>query len=443
MDFDAAWCPACDRQIQPKRYTVLVQPTTTAPPPPPPSSPRKKAAVNKKGGLVNGTGRVRPNGTIKQSPPAAPAPPPKTRTVIDQGPLPLYCSDECQLADLTRRTAAPFDPSREEPVSAAPVKPKKKTAFTTAPSESGSDTSNESKPLSSIERLAQMYNFPPLPPPPPTYEEPVYDYPPEEYNSGIMMAGRLISSLSAPPAKPHVGRYRPAPEPYKVVPGWSDGSNAWRSTVYSFSAPKSAQDPFNRDSTAKSYGSFTAASHRSRPVSQTLSAPSASSAPSHSQSDDMLAKFGQNFARRSESRTSLYAGSAATPSSPSSAHSLPVRRERSIVPPSAEGKLPGSRRKAQGAQRIECIALQRLERDSDDDFDAFDTFATRRPTIETRSWSYDNVKTYPIMQLPPKTIKKVETQLIDGEERQVEVEVEVPQERKRLFLFAPTTRISQ
>lgn len=43
-----------------------------------------------------------------------------------------------------------------------------------------------------------------------------------------------------------------------------------------------------------------------------------------------------------------------------------------------------------------------------------------------------------MMQVPPQKVKKIETQIIDGEEREVEVEVEVHEERKRLFLFAPT-----
>jgi hypothetical protein len=41
------------------------------------------------------------------------------------------------------------------------------------------------------------------------------------------------------------------------------------------------------------------------------------------------------------------------------------------------------------------------------------------------------------MELPPKKVKQLETRIIEGEERQVEVEVEVHEERKRLFLFAP------
>jgi hypothetical protein len=42
------------------------------------------------------------------------------------------------------------------------------------------------------------------------------------------------------------------------------------------------------------------------------------------------------------------------------------------------------------------------------------------------------------MQLPPKKVKKIERQIVDGEEQDVEIEVEVHEERKRLFLFAPT-----
>jgi hypothetical protein len=45
------------------------------------------------------------------------------------------------------------------------------------------------------------------------------------------------------------------------------------------------------------------------------------------------------------------------------------------------------------------------------------------------------------MPIPPKKVKKMERRIVDGQEKDVEVEVEVPEERKRLFLFAPT-RIS-
>jgi hypothetical protein len=70
---------------------------------------QKKNAVRGKGGLVHGTGRVKPNGTIRRSDSnsskksasePAPLEPSKQRLVIEQGPTPLYCSDECRLADL-------------------------------------------------------------------------------------------------------------------------------------------------------------------------------------------------------------------------------------------------------------------------------------------------------------------------------------------------------
>ncbi|KAF5345528.1 hypothetical protein D9758_011992 [Tetrapyrgos nigripes] len=70
MDFDTCsqWCPVCDRQIIPKRTQVPVP------------LPRIK-----RGGIVEGTGRA----------------PQKMRTIIDQGPYPLYCSDKCRLSDLS------------------------------------------------------------------------------------------------------------------------------------------------------------------------------------------------------------------------------------------------------------------------------------------------------------------------------------------------------
>jgi hypothetical protein len=50
-----------------------------------------------------------------------------------------------------------------------------------------------------------------------------------------------------------------------------------------------------------------------------------------------------------------------------------------------------------------------------------------------RAWSYDNVLTYPCMVPPVRTEKCLEKRVVDGVEREVEVEVELP--LKRLFLF--------
>ncbi|KAH9832098.1 uncharacterized protein C8Q71DRAFT_281686 [Rhodofomes roseus] len=51
------------------------------------------------------------------------------------------------------------------------------------------------------------------------------------------------------------------------------------------------------------------------------------------------------------------------------------------------------------------------------------------------SWSYsDNTMTYPILQIPKKE-KHIERKIIDGREQDAEVEVEVHQPLKCLFLF--------
>jgi len=63
--------------------------------------------------------------------------------------------------------------------------------------------------------------------------------------------------------------------------------------------------------------------------------------------------------------------------------------------------------------------------------------AAKRPVSENRSWSYENFKTYPIMPFSPKE-KRLEKRIVDG--REVEVEVEVEQPLKRLFLFPPSLR---
>lgn len=125
---DTSWCPVCDKLILPRRYAVAIE----APPPvlaPPPltrqPSGRGKAGANANahlkalarnhgGGLLHGTGRIRPGGGLKrnastsnmvptlQQQQPAPAIPiaARERIVIDQGQTPLYCSDECRKADL-------------------------------------------------------------------------------------------------------------------------------------------------------------------------------------------------------------------------------------------------------------------------------------------------------------------------------------------------------
>lgn len=124
---DTSWCPVCDKLILPRRYTVAIeppaQPLALAPPPlTRQPSGRGKAggtsnahlkalARNHGGGLLHGTGRIRPGGGLKRNastsnmvPTLQPAPAipiaARERIVIDQGQTPLYCSEECRKADL-------------------------------------------------------------------------------------------------------------------------------------------------------------------------------------------------------------------------------------------------------------------------------------------------------------------------------------------------------
>ena len=321
MDFDNAWCPACDRQIQPKRLTVSV--------------PVQQKPTKQKQGLVNGTGRLR---HVKQQQPLVIL---KKRTVIDQGPIPLYCSDECQFADISAtRDGPPLDPARDEPMStAAPIKG---SSYSSSETESSDGSFSPATP-SSIDKLAKLYNFPPLPPLVPTFDDHEGPIPTREYNSGIMMAGRLISSLCPPPAKPHVGPHPPPLEERKPIPGWTDGSNAWRASVYSFSS--NPPHPFYPEFASKGCESFNASPHSSPrvPRASCSSALSSAQAPpsQRSLSDEMIAKFSQSFQRRSVSRPSPHPSTPTLASSPEaqSISRSPPKRERTILPPAIQGKL--------------------------------------------------------------------------------------------------------
>ncbi|KAH7912556.1 hypothetical protein BJ138DRAFT_1004241 [Hygrophoropsis aurantiaca] len=524
MQFDESWCPACDRQIMPKRFLVPVAPP---PPPPqqqlspaaPPSSPSTSPTKNqqsdntstrttrsktgtirtKGGGLVQGTGRVKPNGAIKRSdsssgaksrassqqPAPKPAPPVKHRTVIDQSPIPLYCSDECRMRDINRFEGAfpiDYNPERASP----PLPPVPHNSFSCPSMESedesstGSGSSLESHFSSSSESitvspsmatLAAMYDFT-LPPPAPICS--VSDTKSSgceyrnDYQSGVMMAARRIEEALGPKAAPKRNSYRlGAPQPRKPIPGWTDGSDAWRSAVYSFSAPsdKSGVAPTTQSSFAASSNrgvpstlndASKSSSSSSLPIQQKSSRPPPRS--SQSYTDDLYAKYTLSFSRRSESRTTLFppASSASTqslpPLSPTSTTSSRRCREVSLLKPGAEGRLlvPDVKlRRPVGGSAISlssssvCSPLSRYPSEISEDSmwseqrdTASETLSVPpRPAVTARSWSYDNMKTYPVMPLPSKKEKRLEKRLVDGKEQEVEIEVEVVQPLKRLFLF--------
>ncbi|KAF5368158.1 hypothetical protein D9615_010199 [Tricholomella constricta] len=478
MDNDASWCPVCDKHIQPKRYQVPVIPPTTptpTPPAPPPSSPvrRTKTARQRGGGLVQGTGCVKPNGALKRTDSkykTQPQPQVKLRTVIDQGPTPLYCSDECQMVDLNRGLSHNCNPDRLRSNS-SPV------AFSPRTADSDSTTSSSPESQSSVESatslstynspslatLAATYNFPPPPPPAPVHENetPLPSPTPNDYSSGVMMAARRITTelCSKPQERNAYGHIISSTEPRKPIPGWTDGSNAWRSSIYSFTATNSSTPVPHKSFVTRpsrgvqSYPRTTSASLPTYPASET--------------DVELLTWFSQSFRRTSRPSTSQSASPAPLSSSSSFPASFPPtplqKRERSLLQRGAEGKLlvppvmmrvnssalsmslssewsaPSSRRSARSP--LSQASSAGLEDDRTQRCDSATSLfqKSKRPTVETRSWSYDNIKTYPVMRLPPKTRieKRTEKRLVDGEEVEVEVEVEVEIEEKlkRLFHF--------
>lgn len=513
--FDEAWCPVCDRQIMPKRYTVPVLPQPQELTPVPTSSPAssspsknqqsdstartsrtKSGAVRAKNGLLQGTGRVKPNGAIKRSDsataankgrasspqPQQPVAPVKHRTIIDQGPIPLYCSDECRLQDLARLNGAyPLDyhPDRSSP----PLPRVPHNSFerrycesedeSTSASGSSLDSGfSSSPPLVTVSRsmatLAALYDFPPLPPAPPilspvdTTSSSELEYH-NDYQGGTMMASKRIKDVLCPPRpKPSLFYSEPA-QPRKTVPGWTDGGNEWRHSVYG---------GYSKHSDTASVGSqkpqtsFAASSHRGVQWTSTLSQSNSSSAlaaqcptsnlpprSSQSYSEELYTKYSLPLSRRSESRMSLFPHSASSsaqspPLSPTSTSSSGRRRrEVPLLKRGAEGRLlvPDvilTRNNSSMGPLSQRLAkpLKRHPSEVSEDSILSDTTSeslgsSSRLAPQIRTWSYDNIKTYPVMMPPAKMEKRIEHRMVDGEVKEVEVEVEVLQPLKRLFLF--------
>ncbi|KAG0701394.1 hypothetical protein DFH29DRAFT_1000250 [Suillus ampliporus] len=517
MHFDEAWCPVCDRQIMPKRYTVpvLPQPQETTPvptPSPTSSSPSKNqqsdsttrtsrtktGAIRAKSGLLQGTGRVKPNGAIKRSDSMAaankgrasspqsqqlpkPTAPVKHRTVIDQGPIPLYCSDECRLKDLARLDGAyslNYHPDRSSP----PLPPVPHNSFEGRYCESEDESSTSasgssldsgfscSSPSVTVSRsmatLAALYDFPPLPPAPPilssadstSSSEPEYR---NDFQGGTMMAGKRIKDvLCQPRTKPSL--YNEPPQPRKPVPGWTDGGAEWRQSVYGGYSRRSDNANAGSD---KVQTSFAASSHRGVQWTSTLPQSNSSSAlatqcppfnlpprSSQSYSEELYTKYSLPLSRRSESRMILFPPPSSSAQSPplsptSTSSSSRRRREVPLLKRGAEGRLlvPDvvltRNNSSMGllSQRLSKPLSRHPSEISEDsilsDSTSESLAPTSRPAQQTRAWSYDNMKTYPVMMPPAKKEKRIERRMVDGVVREVEVEVEVVQPLKRLFLF--------
>jgi len=213
----------------------------------------------------------------------------------------------------------------------------------------------------SVAALARMYQFPPLPPRPPLLdeEEPALERDPaEQYQSGIMMAARRIKAALCPDPtiKRSLHSYCQQPtRERKPIPGWTDGSDAWRYSVYSFASPSESatKGQLSSEDRPSAYKSFAASPHRSVGVYSTVGddhgtptgvcdSSLASQPPSGVQQaarsstyEELYSKYPLSFSRRSESRTSL-CGSSPHP------QSFPVlenQLEQNIIKPGAEGKL--------------------------------------------------------------------------------------------------------
>ncbi|KAG1838951.1 hypothetical protein C8R48DRAFT_93803 [Suillus tomentosus] len=516
MHFDEAWCPVCARQIMPKRYTVFVlpqpqEPTPIPTPSPVSSSPSKNqqsdstartsrtkiGAGRAKNGLLQGTACVQPNGTIKHSGTAAtahkgraspsqpqqPVAPAKHRTIIDQGPIPLYCSDECRLQDLAKHDGV--YPLHYHPDRSLPPLPRvphnsfegryceSEDESTSASGSSFDSGFSSSLPLITVSRsmatLAALYNFPPLPPAPPmlpladstSSSEPEYR---NDYQGGTMMASKRIQEvLCQPHAKPS-SFYSGPPQPRKLVPGWTDGGSEWRQSVYG-GYSKRWDDASGGSEKAQT--SFIAMSHRGVQWTSSLSQSNSSSAlatqcptsnlpppqSSQSYSEELYTKYSLPLSRRSESRMSLFPHSASSSaqspllSPTSTSSSFRRRREVPLLKRGAEGRLlvPDvvlTRNNLSMGLLSQCLAkplTRHLSKVGEDSILSDTTSESLSPSSwpapQTRPWSYDNIKTYPVMMPPAKKEKRIEHRMVDGEVEEVEVEVEVVQPLKYLFLF--------
>jgi hypothetical protein len=159
--------------------------------------------------------------------------------------------------------------------------------------------------------LQCIYYFPPLPPKPPIPSDNAEPFAGKEYlheySSGIMMAGKLIESMCLKPAKksPYSQRYSNTQENRKSIPGWTDGSNAWRAAVYSFCSPKEMERAVNPASleedinSRKAYKGFVASPHRSRGVHSRLTEsdtpPTRTMTPASIEAKNLLYMFLQRF----------------------------------------------------------------------------------------------------------------------------------------------------
>jgi hypothetical protein len=278
--------------------------------------------------------------------------------------------------------------------------------------------------------FAQQLGFPPLPDlnniiyPDDSEEEVIWQ--PDEYQGGIIMAGRRIAKILPKPMKPRTSRYDPLPEVPKPIPGWTDGSNAWRPSVH-------CNIRLHSDPTIKS------APRTKVCTTRRANAPCVEEQPIDP-TPDLYEGFNECISRRVESRISP----ASSPTSPN----LPIRQERNFLPSHLEGKLlvPDLKLKYRPSSSTHSSVSSCTHRSIrspvsiTSDQDLLTPLRAKRPQpAPMRTWSAGDMFQYTPMKQPTRIVKKTERVIGEGgEERWVEVEhEELPQ---RLFLF-PMARL--
>ncbi|KAG2028664.1 hypothetical protein BDR03DRAFT_1019502 [Suillus americanus] len=248
-----------------------------------------------------------------------------------------------------------------------------------------------------------------------------------DYQGGITMASKHIQEiLCQPRAKPSSFYSRP-PQPRNPVPGQTDGGSEWRQSVYGGYSTRSDNASGGSE---KAQTSFAATSRRRVRWTSALSQSNSSSAlaaqcptfslpprSGQSYSEELYTKYSLPLSRRSESRMSLF------PHSASSSGQSPLLSSTSTSSSCRHHhEVPLLKRGAEGRLLVPDVVLTRNN-------------SSMVLHLDLHHKSYDNIKTYPVMMPPAKKEKHIEHRMVDGEVEEVEVEVEVVQPLKRLFLF--------
>ena len=138
----------------------------------------------------------------------------------------------------------------------------------------------------------------------------------------------------------------------KPIPGWTDGSNAWRTSVYGFAPPRDFTRTDPDDTAIRAYGSYVTTPHRShgvystmgesKPAAEVKTSTSMFSLPSRAvdaSTQELYRQYSASFTRRSESRTSIHTRGAGLSTSPTGSTRSSLAREVSLLKPGAEGRL--------------------------------------------------------------------------------------------------------